>query len=244
MNGLPRFLPDLLATIGVLYFDDWPSEASSHAMNLFKATKAKEDSGQWILSDVQNLITVICSAENEVIEKHVTSNIDYWRILGEMRPCSLENIREFWQVRYLMENEPKVFKGAKRFYKKLCSGHTEDQAKEGMKLKLIEILATAEAQYSSSKNSAESLRLDPQKLLMFVYHNFRSIASRGRARNLSIAQDKTPRIGLGIQSSYKRNDLDKEVKVDARTQSKASAFGHRLYTPGWSADGHFADDKE
>jgi hypothetical protein len=34
MNGLPRFLPDLLVTIGVLYFDEWPSEASSHAMKI------------------------------------------------------------------------------------------------------------------------------------------------------------------------------------------------------------------
>jgi hypothetical protein len=161
-----------------------------------------------------------------------------------MRPCSLENISEFWQVRYLIENEPEVFKGAKRFYKKLCSRHTEDQAREGMTLKLIEILAAAEAHYSSSKNSTKAIRLNPQKVLMIVYQNFRNIASRGRAHDLSITRNKAPRIGLGIQSSYKRNDLDKEVKVDISTQSKAPMPGHRLYTPGWSANGHFADEKE
>lgn len=244
MNGLPRLLSELLAVAGVLYFDEWPEESAYQALVLFRATKAKESSGHWILPDVQNLITFICNAENKVIAKKSRSSIDYTKIFNEMRPCALENIVELWQVRYLIENEPEVFKGAKRFYKKLCSPHTEGEAREGMQIALTKILLTAESRYLRHKNSASALTLEPSKVMIGVYQCFRNIVSRSKHQDSSLSRNVAPQIGLGMQSGYKRNNLAKEVHVDASTKSRTPTPGHRLYTPGWSADGHFADDKE
>jgi len=244
MNDLPRLLPELLAVVGVLYFDEWPEESASHALIRFRAVKANGLSGKWILPDVQDLVTFICNAENEVIEKQSTSEIDYKKIFTEMRPCALESIVELWQVRYLLENEPEIFKGAKRFYKKLCSPHTDAEARKGMELKLHEILSIAEHRYYSHKNSPKALKLDSRKVMNHVYESFRSIVSTHKKKDLSFSRNVGPRIGLGLQSGYKRNSLVKEVQLDASTTSKYPTRGHRLYTPGWSADGHFADDKE
>lgn len=244
MNDLPRLLPELLATVGVLYFEEWPSESAYHSVALFRAIKAKESSGKWILPDVQDLVNFICNAENEIIDKQSDSSIDYTKLFDELRPCPLENIVELWQVRYLIEKEPAVFKDAARFYKKICSPRTDAQFRASLKPRLLEILSTAEHRYHGQKNSQKALKLDPRKVMMHVYQSFRNIMSSSKAKDLSLSRNKGSRIGLGMQSSYNRNNLAKEVHVDASTKSQAPTPGHRLYTAGWSADGHFADDKE
>jgi len=245
VNDLPDQLSDLLTTVGVRFFDEWPQESTAHTLILFRVLKARETHGKWTFSDVEELVHFICETENARLDIRKKPSIDYEKILTEKRPCALGDIPEFWQVRHLAKCEPDVFKGAQRFYQKLSASSIKGQARIGMELKLIEILSSAAHRYGEHNNSPPELKLSPNKAMANIYLKFKNIVNRHQGPDLSTSQNKDrKKIGLGTQSSYKRNNLAKEVLLDNHTSSRSHTHAHHLYTPGWSADGHFPDDKE
>lgn len=244
-NAIPHQLSELFDTVGVRFLDEWSQESVSMVLILFRVIKAKETHGKWFISDIHDLVAFICETENKQVEVRPGKIVDYKKILTEMRPCSLEDIPEFWQVQHLAKHEREIYKGAKRFYRKLSSLVSGDPDRSFIEAKLIEILSRAEQRYQEHNDIQLAQKLILSKAMASIYFKYKNIANRLQVQDTSVSHNKDRKnIGLGMQSVYKRNNLAKEVLVDLNTSPKSSPRSHHLYTAGWSADGHFIDEKE